>query len=38
MTIINNYSYLAIQLERSASFASLIRLYDNSRDLLLFLL
>ena len=27
-----NYSYLAIQLERSASFASLIRLYVNSRD------
>ena len=26
-----NYSYLAIRLERSASFASLIRLYDNSR-------
>ena len=26
-----NYSYLAIQLERSASFASLIRLYVNSR-------
>ena len=32
MTIIDdNYSYLAIQLERPASFASLIRLYDNSR-------
>ena len=32
-----NYSYLAIQLERSASFASLIRLYVNSR-IVLFLL
>ena len=27
----DNYSYLAIQLEQSASFASLIRLYDNSK-------
>ena len=26
-----NYSYLAIRLERSTSFASLIRLYVNSR-------
>ena len=26
-----NYSYLALRLERSASFASLIRLYVNSR-------
>ena len=31
-----NYSYLAIRLERSASFVSLIRLYVNSRRYLLF--
>ena len=29
-----NYSYLAIRLERSASFASLIRLYVNSMNIL----
>ena len=32
-----NYSYLAIRLERSASFASLIRLYVNSRKILFLL-
>ena len=30
----NNYSYLAIRLEQSASFASLIRLHVNSGSLL----